>query len=540
MKQLLTIFLALLLLGACVTDGEHSRMRSGLDSINQRNRSDQPFTVADVQPYVTFFDRHGTANDRLLAHYLLGRAYYDHGEAPMALQCYQQAAECADTTAADCDYSQLSRVYGQMGDLFYEQNLYSEQLIAFEKATRYAWLGGDTLNALIFFEQEAYAYEGMQLVDSAIHVLRRLENMLCDFGYCSYAAVLYGTLFEMILGKGDIEKARMYMEKYESQSDVFDNQGNIESGREIYYYHKGMLLLKESRMDSAEYYFRKELHDAKDYNNQNAGSFGLAMLYEHRQMPDSSMKYFKYSRAMNDSMYLGTESAAIGRIHSMYNYSRYQENARKAEHEMMVVKGRWHQRIMAIGIVVSVLIIMLLNIYRKRREAEASYKNSLGIIEMAQSDLRTLRTNESAYCELIAEKERIINEQKSQLQSFHHYRSLSSAETLLCKCKDYAKIELMRNRGGQFTEDEWRMIRKVVLDVFPGYYDFLLSKQHLLTDNEFQTCLLLRVHFQPSVICGIIGKSRPTVTKMRIKLLEKLFDEEGSSQDFDNKILKMC
>ncbi len=129
MKQLLTIFLALLLLGACVTDGKRSRMRSGLDSINQRNRSDQPFTVDDVQPYVTFFDRHGTANDRLLAHYLLGRAYHDHGEAPMALQCYQQAAECADTLSADCDYRQLCRAFAQMAQIFYEQGLYREQLV---------------------------------------------------------------------------------------------------------------------------------------------------------------------------------------------------------------------------------------------------------------------------------------------------------------------------------------------------------------------------------------------------------------------------
>ena len=541
MKQLLVIFfLFLSLLCGCTTDADRSRMRSGLDSINQRNRNDQSFTIADVQPYADFFDRHGTSNDRLLAHYLLGRAYYDAGEAPMALQCYQQAIECADTTAKDCDFAQLSRVYGQMGDVFYEQNLYSEQLIAFEDATRYAWHGNDTLSALMFYVQRAYAFEGMQLVDSAIIVLKQSETMFCRHGYCSYAALLYGTLFEMALGKGSVEKARMYMEKYETQSGLFDNQGNIESGREIYYYHKGMLFLKELRLDSAEHYFRKELHNAKDFNNQNAGSFGLAMLYEHRQMPDSSMKYYKYSRAINDSMYLSTETGAIERIHSMYNYTRNQEKARKAEHEIMKVKEKWHQVIIAISIVVVVLITVLLNMYSKRREAETNYKNSLRIIEMAQSDLLTLSTNESAYRELIAEKERIIHEQKNQLQSFHHYRSLSSAETLLSRCKDYAKIELLRNRGGLLTEDEWRMIRKVVIDVFPGYYDFLLSKQHLLTDNEFQTCLLLRIHFQPSVICSILGKSRPTITKMRIKLLKKLFDEDGSSQNFDDKILKIC
>ena len=57
----------------------------------------------------------------LLAHYLLGRAYHEHGEAPMALQCYHDAIDCANTTAADCDYAQLARVYGQMGDIFYNQ-----------------------------------------------------------------------------------------------------------------------------------------------------------------------------------------------------------------------------------------------------------------------------------------------------------------------------------------------------------------------------------------------------------------------------------
>ena len=110
MKNLVIVFALLLALVCCTTEADRNRMRAGLDSINERNRNDQPFTVADVEPYVQFFDDHGTPNDRLLAHYLLGRAYHDHGEAPMALECYQKAAECADTLSADCDYRQLCRV----------------------------------------------------------------------------------------------------------------------------------------------------------------------------------------------------------------------------------------------------------------------------------------------------------------------------------------------------------------------------------------------------------------------------------------------
>ena len=40
-----------------------------------------------------FYDRHGSANEQLRAHYLLGCAYRDLGEAPQALQCYQDAID---------------------------------------------------------------------------------------------------------------------------------------------------------------------------------------------------------------------------------------------------------------------------------------------------------------------------------------------------------------------------------------------------------------------------------------------------------------
>ena len=137
MKRLLTYFVTFVLLSACTGRGQYAVMRNGLDSLNHLNRTDQPFTMSDVEPYVDFFDAHGTANDRLLAHYLLGRAYYEHGETPMALQCYHDALDCADTTATDCDYAQLSRVYAQMAEIFYYQGLYRQQLESGKQSAKY-------------------------------------------------------------------------------------------------------------------------------------------------------------------------------------------------------------------------------------------------------------------------------------------------------------------------------------------------------------------------------------------------------------------
>ena len=63
MRHLLTVTAILLAFACCTTEADRNRMRAELDSINQRNRNDQPFTAADVQPYVDFFDDHGTPNE---------------------------------------------------------------------------------------------------------------------------------------------------------------------------------------------------------------------------------------------------------------------------------------------------------------------------------------------------------------------------------------------------------------------------------------------------------------------------------------------
>ncbi len=123
-----------------------------------------------------FYDRHGSANEQLRAHYLLGCAYRDLGEAPQALQCYQDAIDRADTLAADCNYRQLSRVYGQISDIFYMQNLYRDQLRSSQMSIYYAYKGGDTLAALLSYASNAIAYDLLGNADSTIIVSRNAHR----------------------------------------------------------------------------------------------------------------------------------------------------------------------------------------------------------------------------------------------------------------------------------------------------------------------------------------------------------------------------
>ena len=50
---------------------------------------------------VEYYDKNGSSNEQVKAHYLMGCIYRDLNEAPVALQCYYDAIDKADTLSAD-------------------------------------------------------------------------------------------------------------------------------------------------------------------------------------------------------------------------------------------------------------------------------------------------------------------------------------------------------------------------------------------------------------------------------------------------------
>ena len=381
MKHLLTIFVLLLALTCCTTEVDRNRMRAGLDSINVRNRSGRSFTTAEVQPYVGFFDENGTPNDRLLAHYLLGLAYSDHGEAPMALQCFQNAADCADTTVADCDYAQLARVYGQMATLFYQQGLYREMLFHYDKSVKLAWRGRDTLLALRNYEQEFLAYRELGMMDSAIMIIEHVAQEYNRYGLTVNSAISLGLVIKPLIDMGDYEKAKYNIDMYESKSGRFDSCGNIEAGREIYYKSKGLYFLHTNRMDSAEYYFRKELHDGKDFNNQNAAATGLSELYQKYHRPDSVAKYAIYAYTMLDSLYAQRTTKVIERMQAMYDYTRHQKIAIQEKDKASAEKSKRQFTIALLILIVIVASRIIYSMYEEKKKEQAQYFQNLEELE---------------------------------------------------------------------------------------------------------------------------------------------------------------
>ena len=536
-KRLAGFFFGLLLvLMGCTTAGERARMRAGLDSINTRNRNDQPFTVQDVDPYVRFFDRHGSPNDQLLAHYLLGRAYYEHSEVPMALQCYHDALDCADTTAQDCDYAQLARVYGQMALVFYQQGLFRQQLELGKQSVKYAWLAKDTLAALMSYEQESFAYSSLGMPDSAIFVIEDVASKYRQYGYPTYAAIsLYG-IIRTLIQKGELRKAKQYMDIYESKSGLFDAHGNIAHGREIYYNTKGCYYLETGRLDSAEYYFRKELSTGKDFNNQNAAALDLAEFFLKQDQKDSAAKYALYAYAMSDSLHAHRNTQDVERIQSMYNYSRQQVIAQQETKKTT----KANIRLLITLIILLVLFLIASWLYIARKQVAESLRRTLSELATVREELSELQQNNSDNEQAIMEKEQRIRQLELKLGKYGKivYFGVAKVENDLQLSPSYQKIKGLAYRGLLLHEAEWDIVHQLINEYFPGYHEFLNAKLKMNT-TEYQVCQLLRLHFKAGEIANMLSVSPPYISKICTTVLAILFNKKGSSRELAKELVKI-
>lgn len=524
--------------------GKGFRMRYRLHRLNALNKVDTLFRSADeARELADYFDDHGTPNEQMLAYYLLGRAYYDIHESPMALSCFQTASEKADTTAADCDFRQLSRVYGQMSNIFYQQGLYEQELECEDLSARYGWKGNDSLTAICSLAGKIYVYKKQKKSDSAIIICEKTINLLDSCGYRKQSASYYASILRELVDKGDILKAKEYMAKYESESGYFDSNNNIETGREAYYYSKGYYYMATNQYDSAEYYFRKELRDGKDFNNQNGGSRGLALLFQKKHMPDSAAKYALYSYEMNDSVYAHMATREVEQVQGMYDYSRNQQIAEKAKE-----KAEREQRI--VWAVLSILVLLMMasayiarEVYKKRKEMQQAYSRKVSDLAKAQADivrLRSLAEHTEELSSLIAEKETEMQKMAIEIDSYKEKLGTQreSAESRLEESDIYHELTKKAGKAVELTNDDWHQVNVLAIETLPNFYKFISSKKLELNDKEFKTCMLVRMHFTPKDIANMLGVSQAYITKLRNNMMPKLFGMEGNSKELDEKLMQ--
>ena len=476
--------LALLLLLGC-SGGEEQRRQ--LEALEQQNRSgEQMLNDSLAESLVEYFDQHGDANERMRAKYILGRTYYFLGELPRALETYFEAADCADTTLTDCNYKVLSRIHAQSADVFHKQVQPRSELKELRLAEYYAWKGQDTLQAIECFSLQSGAYDFSGLPDSVVVICERASLLFDKIGRRDRASQMKGRAITSLLKNKKYEKAKQFIDDYESNSGLFVGKDSVCRGHEVYYYIKGLYYLGICLLDSAEGMFRKELCEGKDLNNQIGACTGLQKIYEQRKNTDSIAKYASKAYELNDSAYSLSEMQNIQQMQASYNYNHHKYLAKQKEAEAKIA---WLTSTLVIVTAIFVAAIFLWIYFRRYR----IYKNAALDYRLRNADI-TRRFHKMA------------KSQPIQYPSIQDWRNL-------CSLVEH-EIPSFKNTVNPHEEEPF-------------------------SDMDYDICVAIRVQLSPIEISKLTQYSPSSITKIRKRLLLSIFGIDGNAEDFDEEICKI-
>ena len=551
---LLTFFsLSIFILG-CKPSSRSSDMnkmeaRAIMDSVSRKNLAYEPLTEHDdtlMQRVVAYYKEHGTSNELMEAYYLLGSVCRDLHEAPRAMEAFLNGINAADTTDTDCRYDLLTRLYGQKCDILHKQKLYKESAEAGRMVYKYAVLAKDTLFMVAsqwgrFGEHFAFA-DYQTIADECWDVLEESKRLgMYDYGV---QWLCTSVLANMELGR--VKDAQKLLSIYEQHSGCVDLKTH-ECSFPIYYYAKGRVLAAVGQLDSAGYYYQKELEQASDWNNRQAAYRGLRLVFEQTGQMDSLCKYAPLQCDAVDSAYQEKLSQNLQNLHEMYDYTRLQteNNQQKLQLQENRRKALYIWGILAFVIVCSLFTFLYLRSLYRQRIAHAELKleradaeleereNSLAIlrdelarVEDEKEKLSLARQVEQAEREAEKQRKIVIREQealdKLRRQTKINSRTLRGQyyttplfQSLLQKIKD--------NKAA--TEQDYEQIQQALLERDAELLQRFCMLLSAPSETELHVFLLLRFGMTKKEASLLISCSKSAVTNSCNRLYHKVKNE---------------
>lgn len=541
------------------------RMRYDLLEAKAQNKAFVDFTSDSIaKEFTRYYDSHGTANERMTAHYLLGCVYRDLGEAPHAVDCYLDAISQADTTAKDCDFYTLSCAYAQMADIYYRQLLLSYSIIARKKSSYYAFKANKPVYAISDLERIASAYILQNKKDSAELILIKVQHLYQRYGLLQNALQSFTKLIHIYVNDSNkLIQTKELIDKYDSESSSFDKDHELQGSKRKFYFYKGRYFEGVNQLDSAEYYYRKIYRPNMSYTAMDPMYRGLLSVFTKRHQSDSIAKYSQLLCLANDSSIAKKDQDLTAQMAASYNYNRYQKEALENE------KIAHHTQIILISILIGVAIVALFlykrwrNHLKKQERLRAEYTKATeeyeknmrmmrlldsayqGVINAVKEELSKTRSENQSHLETItAEYERSITELEEEnhklAETIRKLEKQDAVSDYLQKTKELMNTEIVKHIKDLeqiplsfLTKDDWDMLDAKIATYFPSIIHDLNSLPKI-TDQKIRVCLLVVLKIQDSCIANWLDLKANRVSNIKSELNKELFGESSARTLYNN------
>ena len=523
------------------TMSKSERMHAELLRGKAMNKAYVNFTTDSVMlEVVDWYERHGNANQKMLAYYILGCAYRDLEDALSALKYLNLAVDAVDESDEDCDLNTLMRVYSQMGGLYQRVAAFENERIADMHAERLAWQIGDTISALRLMWLQACCLFDSRNQSEAIMILDSIAQFTEKNGIQEDPDLIYPIKTDYYLERKDIKCAEILLREYEYKTGILTESLDTLNYDMAHFYLKGKYYNIAQKPDSAIQMFNKlshlielrPLYTSQRHGLKEVSYQGLTKAYSLKHQPDSVIKYANLYCQWNDSSTRAKSSEYLLRYQSLYNYAKVQEQALKAEQKA----SRLRVIIILLVVFATTIVIVAWLIYQKRLkkerqkqiETDKGYQLLLHELEKSADELLLIKTDSERFQR---EKESEIQKLQTALAMYQdNEQSVEqwSDERAIFACDIAKRLHSLSSHAQKATPNELNCLLVTAQNAFPKFYANITDASKGLSHTEIIISILIRFQFIPSEISLLLGLSSQRITNLKSSVNQKLFGTQGA------------
>lgn len=462
---------------------------------------------------VRHYDKHGTAYDKMRAHYILACMLYDDMKFKESQKECFTATQYNDTTTLR-SIKLLGKCYMLLGGISKKQSDYEIIRQSYEKAAYYAKKIQDSCTLSDCYGHLVDYYRRENNYDMVFKYAQKTYNLYMKLGLEDDAYEELLPMTEVCLQKKDYAKADFYLKEFERKKYYpAPKSNNLKDGcYGSYYAYKGKYYLALGMVDSALICYYNEL-DFKDEISIPYIYQELANAYSIKNQTDSVNKYLR--------LYIATHEKAdsLKTSNNLHDGFYIHENEMLKKQNEMLVNDRWYYHFTSpISIVILILTLCLL--------AYLCIKNRKTISRMTNHFFFMLYV----FKQSLAEQENgtlkyLFGLKKTKIPTIDIEKIKKDIACLIDEEKPIKDQAIWNGLYFYMQANDWHFL------------DFLESFSGSINKRDIQLCILIRLGYSPSDLAILLLISKQNVTRIRAKLAGILFNEDGkSSKNFDNLI----
>lgn len=511
-----------------------------------------------IKPIVAYYDKQGDPAKRLEAYYMLGRVYRTLGDSPRSLQAFQQAVEISH----ECDRPELSgRLYEQMSYLFAYQELYSEAIQAIKVSYRIYEKHGDARGGSVSLRNMARIFDRYQQPDSMAYYYQRAYETALEAQDSIATNLILNEYISAFMDHGMIDKGAALIHRLPQE---------IKSKNAIALYLQGMICLHAGQLGSASMYFRKSLQQKASLDVQCEVYQQLSALCEKQGETAQALCYERESSMLKDSIAKRTQTEAIYKIHTLYNYQQIEQ-----EKKRLLLQNEHQQKLLYLSLSIllglGILVCWSIRRFKQYRQNVAEQEKKLVDLRIElerekdteQEQKHEIQKNQIQIKELellieAARKERDekietcqhLQYQITQLEISNRHIQLNMDEKALARQEKELRKQEMRQAAIYlwFHEEkhwdhvpenapQWEELRDLIKQCFPQFIPRLHTLYPKISEVELRVCFLLKLEVPLKAFPKIMNKGNASaISNLRTRLYKKFFNKDGSASDLDKFI----